>query len=116
MSKKKMHNVETISGKRFNQIMFFIAFGLVPQFAQAGWMDTLKSWASDLQVGLYALGGVLALGSLMWVGIKWQISRSNGDMETTVMDYFKQVALIAIVGATMIIGAAAWQMFGGTGV
>lgn len=114
-------NVKNVSGSKFtaihfNQLVFGILFLMLPEIAMAGWIDTLKSWSKEIQVGLYAVGGILALSSLMWVGIRWQISRSNGDMETTAMDYFKQVGVIAVVGSTMILGAAAWQFFGGTGV
>lgn len=117
ISKKNVsQRVNKFTAIHFNQLVFGLLFLMLPEIAMAGWIDTLKSWSKEIQVGLYAVGGILALSSLMWVGIRWQISRSNGDMETTAMDYFKQVAVIAIVGSTMILGAAAWQFFGGTGV
>lgn len=109
-------HINKISFSRFKKFVLGIILVFVSPLAFAGWTDTLNSYAKDTQIGLYAIGGSVALGSLIYVGIRWQISRMNGDMETTLGDYFKQIAVIAIVGASLIIAAAAWQFFGGTGV
>lgn len=108
--------INNISFTRINKLVLGVIFFFVPTLAFASWTDTLNSYAKDTQIGLYAVGGTVALGSLIYVGIRWQISRMNGDMETTLGDYFKQIAVIAIVGASLVIAAAAWQFFGGTGV
>lgn len=89
---------------------------LASPLALADWATTLKEQTKNVQIGLYAIAAILALGTLTWVGIKWMISRANGDMETTLMDYFKQIGVVAVVGGVIALGTAAWQLFGGTGL
>lgn len=76
------------------------------------WSDKLQEYGTNIRLALYALGGTLGLGSLMWSGIQWLISRSTGDRSHTFMDYLQQVGVLVVVGATMVFGAAAWQVFG----
>jgi hypothetical protein len=81
----------------------------------AGWDQELQKWGTTIRLFLYAIGGTLALGCLMWSGIHWMIARSTGDRSHTFMDYLQQVGVTVVVGSTMVLGAAAWQVFG-TGV
>ena len=78
----------------------------------AGWDQALQKWGTDIRLALYALGGTLGLGCLMWSGIQWMIARSTGDRSHTFMDYLQQVGVLVVVGGTMVLGAAAWQVFG----
>lgn len=99
-----------------NKVALAALMLLASPLALADWKSTLQNYAKDIQVGLYAVAAICALITLTWVGVKWLISRSNGDMETTLMDYFKQIGAVALVGGVILIGTAAWQFFGGTGL
>lgn len=99
-----------------NRFTLAVLMLLASPVAMADWAATIKEQTRNVQIGLYALAAILALGTLTWVGIKWMISRANGDMETTLMDYFKQMAVVAVVGGVIALGTAAWQLFGGTGL
>ncbi|WP_421556740.1 conjugal transfer protein [Pseudomonas kitaguniensis] len=85
---------------------------LMPAYAMADWLQSLQTWGTNIRLGLYALGGTLGLGCLMWSGIQWMIARSTGDRSHTFMDYLQQVGVLVVVGSTMVFGAAAWQVFG----
>lgn len=78
----------------------------------AAWDQTLVELANNLRIGLYAIGGTLALSTLVWSGIKWLIARANGDQSHTFMDYMQQVAVIMAVGGAIVMAAGAWQIFG----
>lgn len=95
-------------------LILTIALVCMPSFASAAWQDTLQTWGTNIRLGLYALGGTLGLGCLMWSGIQWMIARSTGDRSHTFMDYLQQVGVLVVVGGTMLLGAAAWQVFGTT--
>lgn len=84
----------------------------LPAIAMADWQSTLQTWGTNIRLALYALGGTLGLACLMWSGINWMIARTTGDRSHTFVDYLKQVGLLVVVGGTMLIGAAAWQVFG----
>lgn len=84
----------------------------IPAYASADWVQTLQTWGTNIRLGLYALGGTLGLACLMWSGIQWLIARSNGDRSHTFFDYLQQVGVLVVVGGTMLLGAAAWQVFG----
>lgn len=78
----------------------------------AAWDQELQKWGTNIRLALYGLGGTLGLGCLMWSGIQWMIARSTGDRSHTFMDYLQQVGVLVVVGGTMLLGAAAWQVFG----
>ncbi|KFF42176.1 conjugal transfer protein [Pseudomonas sp. BRG-100] len=101
--------------KRNLQRAALLAVCCMPALAMAastGWSQTLQEWATNIRLALYALGGTLGLGCLMWSGIRWLIARATGDHSHTFMDYLQQVAVLVVVGGTMVLGAAAWQVFG----
>ncbi|WP_440057912.1 conjugal transfer protein [Pseudomonas fragariae (ex Marin et al. 2024)] len=99
-------------GKSIKRLAVLIAC-LSPAVAMAaGWDTTLQTWGTNIRLALYALGGTLGLGCLMWSGIQWQIARATGDRSHTFMDYLQQVGVLVVVGGTMVLGAAAWQVFG----
>lgn len=84
----------------------------LPAIAMADWQQTLQTWGTNIRLALYALGGTLGLACLMWSGINWMIARSTGDRSHTFVDYLQQVGLLVVVGGSMVLGAAAWQVFG----
>ena len=92
--------------------ILLVAVACLPGFASADWQETLQTWGTNIRLALYALGGTLGLGCLMWSGIQWMIARSTGDRSHTFMDYLQQVGVLVVVGGTMVLGAAAWQIFG----
>lgn len=94
------------------QRLALIALCCMPAVAMADWQSTLQTYGTNIRLALYALGGTLGLLCLMWSGIQWQIARSSGDRSHTFMDYLQQVGVIVVVGSTMVLGAAAWQVFG----
>lgn len=99
-----------------NHVLLAIVLLLNSPWVLADWKSSIQTYSKDVQVALYAVAAICALITLTWVGIKWLISRSNGDMDTTLMDYFKQIGAVALVGGVILIGTAAWQFFGGTGL
>lgn len=114
MLNQRSHRI--VSTTLLNRVSLAIMMLLVSPLVLADWKSSLQSYARDVQVGLYAVTAVIALVTLTWVGVKWLISRSNGDHETTLMDYFRQIGSVALVGGVILIGTAAWQFFGGTGL
>lgn len=94
------------------QRLALIALCWLPGVAMADWVSTLQTWGTNIRLGLYALGGTIGLCCLMWSGVQWQIARSSGDRSHTFMDYLQQVGVLVVVGGTMVLGAAAWQVFG----
>ena len=89
-----------------------VAVALQPGFASATWSDTLQTWGTEIRLAMYALAGTLGLCCLMWSGIQWMIARSTGDRSHTFMDYLQQMGVLLVVGGTMAIGAAVWQVYG----
>lgn len=99
-------------GKKLKVLVVVVAC-MAPAVAMAaGWDSTLQKWGTNIRLALYALGGTLGLACLMWSGIQWQIARATGDRSHTFMDYLQQVGVLVVVGGTMVLGAAAWQVFG----
>lgn len=92
--------------------IFLVAVALLPGFASADWLATLQEWGTNIRLGMYALAGTLGLCSLMWSGVQWMIARSTGDRSHTFMDYLQQMGVLLVVGGTMAIGAAVWQVYG----
>lgn len=89
-----------------------LALACVPALASADWLSTLQTWGSNIRLGMYALGGSVAVTGLVWSGIQWLFSRMAGDRSHGFMDYFKDVGVIVVVGGALVLGAAAWQIFG----
>lgn len=94
------------------QRIALVALCCMPALAMADWQSSLQTWGTNIRLALYALGGTLALATLMWSGIQWLIARATGDRSHTFMDYLQQVGVLVVVGGTMLLGAAAWQVFG----
>lgn len=89
-----------------------LVFACAPVFAMADWSSTLQEQGRAIRIGLYALAGTIALCCLIWSGAKWMISRSNGDHSHTFMDYLQQAGVTLVVGGTVALGTAMWQIFG----
>ncbi|WP_308811078.1 type IV secretion system protein VirB2 [Pseudomonas protegens] len=87
--------------------------GYLPYLVMAAeWDQKLIEIGRAVRIGMYAVGGSLALITLMWSGIKWLIARSNGDHSHTFIDYLQQLGVVGVVGGTLIFGAWAWGVFG----
>ncbi|WP_163019859.1 conjugal transfer protein [Pseudomonas viridiflava] len=102
-------------GKKLRNLVLIVLCAAPAAAMAAGWDAELQKWGTAIRLALYALGGTLGLACLMWSGIQWQIARATGDRSHTFMDYLQQVGVLVVVGSTMVLGAAAWQVFG-TGV
>lgn len=92
-----------------------VALACLPGIASADWMNTLNQWGSNIRLALYTLSGTLGLCCLIWSGAQWLIARSTGDRSHTFMDYLESMGVLLVVGASVLLGTAAWQVFG-TGV
>ncbi|MFJ7316421.1 type IV secretion system protein VirB2 [Pseudomonas sp. NPDC098747] len=99
------------SKKYFARLMVS-AFFSAPVVAMASWDSDLVDLGNKVRLGLYAFGGTLALGTLVWTGIRWLIARSSGNQDVTFVDYLQQGGVVMAVGGSMVFGAAAWEMFG----
>ncbi|MDG6381287.1 conjugal transfer protein [Pseudomonas savastanoi pv. phaseolicola] len=95
--------------------ILLVALACLPDIASADWYTTLQQWGSMIRLGLYTLAGTLGLICLIWSGAKWMIARSTGDRSHTFMDYLESMGVLLVVGASVLLGTAAWQVFG-TGV
>lgn len=89
-----------------------IAFFALPGLAEASIWDTLQEQASNIRTGLYAVGGTIAVITLVWSGVKWALARSNGDHSYTFKDYIEQGGVILVIGGSMVTAAAIWAIFG----
>lgn len=89
-----------------------LALACVPTLASADWMSTLQTYATNIRLGLYAIGGTIAVSGLVWSGIQWLLSRMAGDRSHGFMDYLKDTGVVVAVGAAVVLGTAAWQVFG----
>jgi hypothetical protein len=89
-----------------------LALACIPVMAYADWMATLQSYATNVRLGLYALGGTIAVAGLVWSGITWIVARVSGDRSHGFMDYLKDTLVIVAVGGAIVLGTAAWQVFG----
>lgn len=78
----------------------------------AGWDQTLNEYGRNIRIGLYLIGGTIALSMIVWSGIRWMIARGSGDHSHTFIDYLQQVGVTIVVGGSIVLGAAAWQVFG----
>ncbi|HBP4890402.1 TPA: type IV secretion system protein VirB2 [Pseudomonas aeruginosa] len=108
-----MRTLRNKGRERLLRLAVFLAV-YTPLIAMADeWDQKAVQLARNIRLGMFAIGGSLALLSLLWVGIGWMIARANGDHSKTFMDYVNQVIVIAAVGAALILGAWAWAYFGG---
>ncbi|EAW9501266.1 hypothetical protein ABDM08_004246 [Salmonella enterica] len=89
-------------------------FVFIPFYANAIWYDPLVKFAKEFQTGLIIIGGVVAVGSLVYIGICWIISRMSGNMETTAMDYVKHIGVIGAVGGAVAAATWAYSVWGGS--
>ncbi|EJX5188421.1 hypothetical protein ACGG0V_004559 [Salmonella enterica] len=85
----------------------------MPLYAEAAWYDPLVKFAREFQTALIIIGGVVAIGSLVYIGVCWIISRMAGDMGTTAMDYVKHIGVIGAVGGAVAAATWAYQVWGG---
>lgn len=99
------------SKKYFARLIASACF-CAPMLAMASWDQTLVDYGNNLRNGLYAIGGTIALSSLVWCGIRWLFARSSGQHDVTFGDYLQQVAVIMAVGGAIVLAAGAWQIFG----
>jgi len=84
-----------------------------PMFAMAdAWDQTLVTNGRAVRIGMYAVAGCIALGTLIWSGVRWMVARSTGDHSTTFVDYLQQAGVILVVGGSVAFAAAMWQIFG----
>lgn len=93
------------------QIIVF-AVACLPTLASADWMTTLQTYATNIRLGLYAIGGTIAVSGLVWSGIQWLIARAAADRSHGFMDYLKDTGVVVAVGGAVVLGTAAWQVFG----
>ena len=99
--------------KQYFARLMAAAFFCAPMVSMAAsWDQTLVEYGNGLRIGLYAIGGTIALSSLVWSGIRWLLARANGDQSQTFMDYIQQVLVIMAVGGAMVMAGGAWQVFG----
>lgn len=94
-----------------------LLFVFIPVYAHAAWYDPIVKFVKEFQTGIIIVGGAVAVGSLVYVGVCWIISRMSGNMETTAMDYVKHIGVIGVIGAVGgAVAAATWayQLWGGT--
>ncbi|PLY35822.1 hypothetical protein F164LOC_18175 [Pectobacterium carotovorum] len=85
----------------------------IPIYAHAAWYDPIVKFVKEFQTAIIIIGGAAAVGSLVYVGISWIISRMSGNMETTAMDYFKHAAVIGAVGGAVALATWAYSVWGG---
>lgn len=102
----------TLVPNKHELFILLVAVALLPGIASADWGDTLQQWGTNVRLVLYALAGTLGLACLIWSGVQWIIARSTGDRSHTFMDYLQQVGVIMVVGGSVALGTAAWQVFG----
>ncbi|HDQ4465204.1 TPA: type IV secretion system protein VirB2 [Pseudomonas aeruginosa] len=108
-----MHKLKSKGREVLQRLAVFLAV-YTPLLAMADeWDQKAVQLAKNIRLGMFAIGGSLALLSLLWVGIGWMAARATGDHSKTFMDYVNQVIIIAAVGAVLILGAWAWAFFGG---
>ncbi|MGU9854430.1 type IV secretion system protein VirB2 [Pseudomonas koreensis] len=103
-----------LRNKRLSRLLV-TAIGCVPLVAMADWDGGMQETARNIRLVLYTLGGTISGGTLVWSGVQWLISRSNGDHQHSFLDYLKQAGAVAAVGGSVVLGTAAWQFFGSGG-
>ena len=99
--------------KKYLLRVMMAAVCFVPAVAMAAsWDATLLEYGRNVRLGLYAIGGSMALITLLWSGIRWLMARASGDHSHTFVDYLQQVGVIIVVGGALVLAAGAWQVFG----
>lgn len=84
----------------------------MPLLAHAEWDGTLTTELTKFRLGLYAVTGIVAVGTMVWKGAQWLIARSQGDHSITAMDYIQQCAVIVLVGGSISLGVYLWGVYG----
>ncbi|MEE9681891.1 type IV secretion system protein VirB2 [Pseudomonas moraviensis] len=103
-----------LKNKRLSRLVV-TAICCVPLVAMADWDSGIQDTARNIRLVLYTAGGTISGGTLVWSGINWLISRSNGDHQHSFLDYLKQAGAVAAVGGAIVLATAAWQLFGSGG-
>lgn len=94
----------------FLLLSFYLVF---PFSAHAVWYDPLVKFAQEFRTALIIIGGVVAVSSMVYVGVCWIISRMAGTMDTTMMDYVKHIGVIGSVGGAVALATWAYSLWGG---
>lgn len=110
LMKSTLNALARIKARR--QQLAVMALAFVPLFAHADWYDDLNDYASKIQVGLYLLAGTIAVGAVVFVGLRWLIARSTGDHSVGFTDYLSTIGVAGLVGGSIAAATYAWQFFG----
>lgn len=94
-------------------LWFLMVFTLIPGYANAAWYDPIVQFVNEFKTGIIIIGGALAIGSLVYVGVMWIIARMGGTHETTAMDYVKHIGVIGAVGGAVAAATWAYELWGG---
>ncbi|MCY1271830.1 hypothetical protein D9M68_356020 [compost metagenome] len=109
---KAAHNaLEGMEARRAQ--LAVLAVALFPVLAHADWYNTLDDYAKQIQAGLYLLAGTIAIGAIVWCGLRWMVARSTGDHSVGFTDYISTIGIAGLVGGSIAAGTYAWQFFGG---
>ncbi len=74
--------------------------------ANAGGLDSGTTAVTNFEVWLYALGGILAICYLLWVGFQCWSNKADW-----VHDFGGAIAKVAAVGAASVLAPWAWTLF-----
>jgi hypothetical protein len=85
--------------------LLIAAFASAPAFA--GGLSSATSAAQTFQTWFYAFVGVLALVYLTWKGVESFTDRAHWS------DFALGVGKVAVVGAVVVLGTWAWNVFVG---
>lgn len=105
------------NSKKKNPLQYYIMAISMLTFssgASADWLSTLNQYASNIQVGLYALAATVVLCCVIVSGIRLAISRMAGSHDKTFFDYIGDLSMGLWVGASVAIFTACWQVLGTT--
>lgn len=108
-----MKKLKTLLKKLTPLNYFTLLMMFAPMMVNAAWYDPITTFAKDFNTGIIIVGGLLAVGSMVYVGSCWLISRMAGTMETTAMDYVKHIAVVGAVGGAVAAASWAYQLWGG---
>lgn len=98
-----------------HSLMALLAMAFSPYALAAGdtgWLDTLITYAKNIQVGLYALAATVVLCTLIVSGIRLAISRMSGNHDKTFWDYVGDLSMALWIGGGIAIFSALWQVLG----
>jgi len=101
------------TGKKYLPAILIMAFSPYALAAgDTGWLDTLISYAKNIQIGLYALAATVVLCTLIVSGIRLAISRMSGNHDKTFWDYVGDLSMALWIGGGIAIFSALWQVLG----